>query len=105
MRPRARAGGRAGAVHPTRALSMTTRSRKQAGLNAPATTPTPGPSTLARNAATTDDEPLPVYGWVLHNRTLGAIPRLQMRRVTRIRLGQYRSHQPHQFLPNHGSHQ
>ena len=51
----------AGPVQPTHVLSMTTQSRAQAGLNAPATTPLPGPSTSARNVATMDDEPLPVY--------------------------------------------
>ena len=59
MPPR-RAGGRAGAV-PNRAVSMTTRSRAQAGLNATATTPSQGPPVPAINVGDPGDEPLPVY--------------------------------------------
>ena len=61
MPPR-RAGGRAGAVQPTRATSMTTRSRAQAGPSATAQTPPqPGPPTTIGTAVANDDEPLPVY--------------------------------------------
>jgi len=60
MAPRG-SGGRTGAVHATRALSVTTRSRVQAGLNATVTTPPQGPSTPTQNAGATNHEPLPNY--------------------------------------------